>query len=55
VKHAWGTEPAPRAMSTLTFTVEILADLGGLDAHDPFAYRARVGATTHDRFSIEFR
>jgi acyl-CoA thioesterase len=51
---AWGTEPAPRPMSTLAFTIEIVSDLMGLRPTDPFAYRARVAAA-HDGFSVEFR
>jgi len=51
---AWGTEPAPRAMSTLTFTIEIVADLADLSAADPFFHRANVAAA-HDGFSVEFR
>ena len=51
---AWGAEPAPRPMSTLTFTIEIVADLTGLSPTDPFFHRARVAAA-HDGFSIEFR
>src|SRR3954470_3250315 len=51
---AWGTEPAPRPMSTLAFTIEIVADLTGLGATDPYFYRAHVAAA-HDGFSVEFR
>jgi len=51
---AWGTEPAPRPMSTLAFTIEIVSDLAGLGATDPFFYRAQVAAA-HDGFSVEFR
>ena len=51
---AWGTEPAPRPMSTLSFTVEIVAGLAGLSAADPFFHRASVAAA-HDGFSVELR
>jgi acyl-CoA thioesterase len=51
---AWGTEPAPRPMSTLAFTIEIVSELAGLGATDPYFYRAHVAAS-HDGFSVEFR
>jgi len=51
---AWGTEPAPRPMSTLAFTIEIVAPLSGFSAADPFFHRASVAAA-HDGFSVEFR
>jgi acyl-CoA thioesterase len=51
---AWGTETTPRPMSTLAFTIEIVSDLAGLGATDPYFYRAHVAAA-HDGFSVEFR
>jgi len=51
---AWGTEPGPRPMSTLAFTIEIVSGLVGLGATDPFFYRSQVAAA-HDGFSVEFR
>ena len=41
-------------MSTLAFTIEIVSDLAGLGATDPYFYRSYVAAA-HDGFSVEFR
>ena len=47
-------EPAPRAMTTVTFTAELLVDPATLDPAAPFAYRAHLGGAA-DGYSVELR
>lgn len=47
-------EPAPRAMATVTFTAELIAEPATLDGARPFAYRAHLAGAA-DGYSVELR
>lgn len=51
---ALAVEPGPRAMATVTFTVELLVDPGELSAATPLWHQAEVAGES-DGYSVELR